>query len=204
VAGQLVPGFLGDVVVVDRVDADPYRNLIRATEANIRLVVIRGEPLYGDEPALRAVKTYPGSPAPDGGMKAIRRYEVLSETITGVRRKAVDVINPEVENGLMSVSDLSKKLADALRFDRQALQRKIAAAQVRADLKTCRGVPEPSDPPSAEDFDRFLRCRFPGGLPSTPLDALFTPRDGEFFRRLEANPNLPAELKQLRDYYRNP
>lgn len=77
VTGQVTPGFLGDVLVVDRVDADPYRNLILATEANVQLVVIRGEPLYGDESLMRRVKRHRESV--NGASKLVRHYEELSE-----------------------------------------------------------------------------------------------------------------------------
>ncbi|GAA1577782.1 amidohydrolase family protein [Kribbella karoonensis] len=45
--GRLEPGALADLIVVRRRAADPYRSLIAATEADIRLVVIGGRARYG-------------------------------------------------------------------------------------------------------------------------------------------------------------
>jgi hypothetical protein len=93
-------------------------------------------------------------------------------------------------------------LEKAMKFDRSALRRRIASAQVTKALKKSRNAPEPATPPSAEDFGRFLRCEFPGGLAATPLDPLFTVADDDFFRRLDANPNPPPEVRGIRDFHR--
>jgi hypothetical protein len=91
-----------------------------------------------------------------------------------------------------------------MQFDRTTLRKRISPAQVAQDLATCKKEPPPATPPTADDFKRFLRCTFPGGLAATPLDPLFTVVDDEFFRRLEANTNPPAELRSIRDFYRSP
>lgn len=202
VAGRVAAGFLGDLVVIDRVDRDPYRNLILATETHVQLVVIRGEPVYGDEAVMQRLKTYGarlgGSGAPD------RRYEPLDPKLTGPRRKAVDFLKPGIAKGALSAADVVDTLARALRFDRTELARRIPAVRVRRELAACPGAPAPANPPSRADFERFLECEFPGALREIPLDPPVTTLDDEFFRRLDANRNLPPELKRLREYYRPP
>ena len=53
--GRLQPGWLGDVVVVRKAVAEPYRNLVRATEADVQLVVVGGEPRYGTKALMSAM-----------------------------------------------------------------------------------------------------------------------------------------------------
>ena len=53
-AGRLQPGALGDVVVIAAgAEAtsrpDPFKSILRASEADVRLVVVNGKPLYGTE-----------------------------------------------------------------------------------------------------------------------------------------------------------
>jgi hypothetical protein len=196
-AGQLAPGMLGDVLVVDRIHADPYRNLILATETNVQLVVIRGDPLYGDVPVLRRLKTY--REIRKGQATRVRRYERLAAP----RPKAVDFQQPGIAKGDLSAAATMRILSQALRFDREALFRQLPADQVAKDLTSpdCNRPPE-ATPPSRADFTRFRICKFPGGLPPLRLDPLFTATDREFFRRLDANGNLPPAMKRLRDYYR--
>ena len=45
--GRLAAGSAADLVVCQRRRDDPFRNLIEATERDIRLVVVRGTPFYG-------------------------------------------------------------------------------------------------------------------------------------------------------------
>ena len=52
--GTIEPGGLADLVVVARRHPDPYRNLIQATETDIRLVVVGGRPRYGTRPLMTA------------------------------------------------------------------------------------------------------------------------------------------------------
>jgi 5-methylthioadenosine/S-adenosylhomocysteine deaminase len=128
VAGQIAPGFIGDVVVVDKLDSSPFRSLIRATETHIQLVVIRGEPLYGDAEMMRSVKTY-REPIPSGGTKLTRKYELLSLRLPGQRQKAVDFKRTGIEKGDLAAKDMMETLEKAMKFGRRDLRRRIAAPQ---------------------------------------------------------------------------
>jgi cytosine/adenosine deaminase-related metal-dependent hydrolase len=53
-AGRLQPGALGDVVVIashteGASRSDPFKTILRATETDVRLVMVNGKPLYGTE-----------------------------------------------------------------------------------------------------------------------------------------------------------
>src|SRR5262249_6573139 len=55
--GSSAPGLYGDIVVFDATDAkDPYASIVRATDSNVQLVLIDGEPLYGDLDKMRLLK----------------------------------------------------------------------------------------------------------------------------------------------------
>lgn len=51
-AGSVTAGKAADLVVLDRIRLDPYRNLIEATERNVQLVFVNGRPMYGDAAVL--------------------------------------------------------------------------------------------------------------------------------------------------------
>ncbi|HEU0016364.1 MAG TPA: amidohydrolase family protein [Longimicrobium sp.] len=57
-AGTVTQGKAADLVVLDRIRLDPYRNLIEATERNVQLVFVGGRPVYGDAGVLEPL--YPG------------------------------------------------------------------------------------------------------------------------------------------------
>ncbi len=52
--GRLEPGRAADAVVVARRDNDPWTNLVMARERDVRLVVVDGEPRYGERELMRA------------------------------------------------------------------------------------------------------------------------------------------------------
>ncbi len=54
--GQIREGLYADLIVTSNLKANPYLNLIHCTEKDIRLVVINGEPYYGDKIFLKRLK----------------------------------------------------------------------------------------------------------------------------------------------------
>lgn len=52
--GRLVPGALADIAVFSTLDDDPWRNVMRATERHVRLVLVGGRPAYGNMSLLSA------------------------------------------------------------------------------------------------------------------------------------------------------
>ncbi len=185
--GQIAPGFLADVIVVDARNADPYRNLIEATEENMALVLVRGEPLYGDAILLQNA----------------RRGSADLELVTdfgGKRAKAIVPNCPNTALPQMSLKDTMARLQEGMNFDAAYTAKKVSIEQFTRDLALC-GLGKPGDPPTAADATRLLSCRY--GLPfeATRLSPLLTQDDPDFFPRLLANPNLPAYMKQLPRYY---
>lgn len=183
--GRIVAGHLADVLVVDRVDTDPYRNLIHAVEAQIRLVVVRGEALYGD----RAV---------------VSQLRVASALETLPDMAGAKVIAPNCPHSAlptMRVADTVAKLQQGLNLDNADIARRVGKDQFGRDFAVC-NIGQPKDPPEAEDAGKLLACRFQLPFEKTRLSPLTTAADGDFFPRLMANPNLPSYLRALPEYYR--
>jgi cytosine/adenosine deaminase-related metal-dependent hydrolase len=56
-AGRLLPGALGDVVVIEAArGADPFETILAATEREVRFVAIGGRPSYGDAALMKAAR----------------------------------------------------------------------------------------------------------------------------------------------------
>jgi 5-methylthioadenosine/S-adenosylhomocysteine deaminase len=190
--GQIGEGYLADVIVVDDKYADPYRNLINAIEENIQLVVVRGEPLYGDAALMQAAR---GS---SNDMEITSTFQRRSKV---TRSKAMAPNCASTGLPVMSVAETRTRLQEALKFEPAYVAQKISFDQMSKELQRCE-LPKPSDPPTTADAKRMLKCRF--GLPfeKTTVSALTTNEDAQFFSRLMKNANLPRYLRALPGYYR--
>ncbi|MBC7623043.1 MAG: amidohydrolase family protein [Aeromicrobium sp.] len=192
--GALAPGYLADLVVVDSLVDDPYRNLILATEANVRLVVVRGDALYGDQSlmsTLRVAQALEGLPLDrhrPGTARAAVRPKVLAPNC------------PATSLPNMSFQETAQRIQQALRLRPSDLVNRVSAAQFSKDFLLC-GAVKPSDTPTTADAKRLLACRFQLPFEKTVLSPLTTSADPQFFKTLLSNPNLPRYLKQLPTYY---
>ena len=195
--GQISEGFLADVVVVDDKNADPYRNLIVAIEENIQMVVVRGEPLYGDGALMQSVRG------------ALNDIEITSTFRNRDKRQRVKAMAPNcASTGLpvMTVAEIRVRLQEALKFDAAYALKKVSSEQINKDLQRCEATKttiKTGDPVTAADARRMLKCRFGLPLEKTTLSALTTNEDPQFLSRLMRNPNLPKYLQALPGYYRN-
>jgi 5-methylthioadenosine/S-adenosylhomocysteine deaminase len=187
--GQISAGFLADLLVVDEVAADPYRNLIVATEEQVRMVMVRGMALYGDTAVMTglrqsdAVETLPRPP--------LRRAKSMAANC------------PNTSLPVMSLVEVSAKLQQALTLSPAYVAKRISIEQFSKDLQIC-GVGKPDDPPTAANASTLLKCRFQLPFENTKLSPLLTTDDAAFFARLAAIPHLPKYLRSLQNYYRAP
>jgi cytosine/adenosine deaminase-related metal-dependent hydrolase len=96
--GSIAAGRYADLVVVTRRARSPYRSLIEATERDIRLTLVGGDPLAGD-PAI---------------MRSLKRRDF--ETVTSVRgfSKGIDVTRPGVPKGGQRFAQIEAALQDGL------------------------------------------------------------------------------------------
>jgi 5-methylthioadenosine/S-adenosylhomocysteine deaminase len=105
--GSIEAGKFADLLVLTKSNRpsaswlpdSPYRNLIDATEEDIHLVLVNGEPLAGDVALLAALK--PGD------------YEVITSA-GGCFQKAIDVTNPAVPKGTQTFAFIQQSLRNSL------------------------------------------------------------------------------------------
>ena len=195
--GQISEGFLADVIIVDDKNADPYRNLIIAIEENIQMVVVRGEPLYGDAGMMQAVR---------GALNDIETTSTFTHRDKSQRVKAMAPNCASTGLPVVTVAEIRLRLQWALKFDAAYALKKISSEQIVKDLQRCEATGttvKPGDPPGAADARRMMKCRFGLPLENTTLSPLTTNEDPQFFSRLMKNPNLPKYLQALPAYYRN-
>ncbi len=135
--GSIQPGLYADILVVQGNDNDPYTKLIEATVRDVKLVLVEGEPLYGDVPIMQTLK--PGD------------YEILSSP-SGFE-KAIDVTNPSVPLGSQTVAYLQSTLSAALTWDDSWLHQHVKSPSLKAMSLT--------------DFAAYMDTTFPGIHPMT-------------------------------------
>jgi hypothetical protein len=96
--GTITPGTAADLVVVDNIHANPYRNLINAVDPDVRLSIVGGLAVYGDEDIMTALKGTDHEPAGKFG-------------------KVLDVTFLAAPDGAQTWSSITENLTMAMRFD---------------------------------------------------------------------------------------
>lgn len=184
--GRLQPGWLADVVVMRKRVADPYRNLIRATERDVRLVLVGGEPRYGMTSLMKAAGAANASPLKVGGLA----------------RQAV-IRSPQNATRFLTWAEVVGRL-EAVRADPTAAARELALAlaSVGGDLA------DPEAPlvvfgdmplPAGEAPGSAGRNDPPLPVPIPPLQSLV--HDDAWFDALDAHPYHRGLLSPLRERY---
>ena len=170
--GRLVEGALGDLCALRRRHDDPYRSLLRSTEADVRLVVVGGRPAYG----LRSLLADAGAP------------DAEPVAFGGLRRGLVMRLPDEdVPDDPVVAAEANLSWADGLARLR-AVQRDPAGEVRRARERRPRGGGEPlrfiPDMPGPEGTEaRALDDDELDQLVMPPLEGLS--QDAAFFRRLD-------------------
>ena len=98
--GSLAPGHYADLLIIggNHLDLDnPYKSLIEATEKDISLVMVDGEPLYGD----RALLSQMGKPD----------HETI--TVCGVE-KGLNIRRPDLPFATQVYSEIDKHLREKM------------------------------------------------------------------------------------------
>jgi hypothetical protein len=182
--GQLVPGYLADLLVVDDRHADPYRNLIEAVEENIRAVLVDGVALYGDAGLMQVMRA--ADDTEDAGLFAARRPKRIAINCPSLPKT--------------TLAELRATLQAALNIDPELAAKRLNPQLLVGEAKACNV--NFSTPPTAEEAKSFIQCRF--GLPfeKTTMSPMAVSDDPDFFPRLVANPNVPAYLKKLPEYWK--
>jgi len=182
--GRLLEGNAADLLVCERVHADPYRNLIQANERHVRLVLVRGKPFYGTRALMKAA----GAPA----------GEVDAITVAGKARGVV-VRQPAQTSFKLDWPGVKRALKKVLADPAAAWESATEAMAAwggalddpEAPLMLFGDMPE-GDASAAAGGDEP-----PADLTIPPLDSLA--HDGPFFAALKRAG--PPELQPLRTYY---
>lgn len=104
--GRIKPGLYADITVIDDPGGNPFEALVEATERDIALVFVGGDPLYGDSIFMARMK--PGD------------FEYI-QTTCGFT-KCLDFTKQNVEFGEQSFHFVVNKLQEALNFDPQVIK----------------------------------------------------------------------------------
>ena len=160
--GSLRPGHFADLAVIGGGAADPYQGLIDATEEDVLLTVVDGEPLFGRADWMGLLKPSDFETHASG---------------CGFER-AVDVTDPTVLRGNETFSEIVGLLEAAQAFD---------FAHMKANFKDP-AVAGMTDP----EFQAYLDQRFPLGIIPRPLDPYWVIDDPDYFTTLRNEENVTA------------
>lgn len=196
--GRIKNGLFADLLVVDAIPGaeDAYHNLILATEQNVQLVMVGGDPLYGDKAHLDRLKVYNGQP----------RYELLPE-LGSARPKGIDM-QQDPSKSTMTVAEVKARLEESLRLNPDEMAARANQpdnTKARELINERLGRGKVSTPVTAADCSRYLKSKFPNLKPIGELESFVT--DAEFFSDLESNVHWRdssygvAPIMNLRQYF---
>ena len=157
-SGRLMEGLFADIAVYNKVDEDPYRSLIDSTEVDVQLVLIGGDPLYGNVEYMEVLK--PGD------------HEVI-DTPFGFK-KAIDVTKEKDEDGNnifmgdQKLSELKELLEDCLEFDMNYMEENFRGDWVDDGIS----------------FEEYVEQEFSRGVAPVGLDPFYHCVDPWFFDSL--------------------
>jgi 5-methylthioadenosine/S-adenosylhomocysteine deaminase len=171
--GRLKPGLHGDLVVVADSGGDPYRNLVEATERDIRLVVVGGRASYGLPSLMRRLGAEEPEPIRVGG-----------------RERAISLIDGTVKDADMTWAQVISRLEER-RADPNALA-KLTMAELHAEPQLI-----PEMPGDAQPFAELAAGLGTVSIP--PLDALAV--DHRYLETVEAAKIPGGALAGLAAYY---
>jgi 5-methylthioadenosine/S-adenosylhomocysteine deaminase len=174
--GRVAPGLLADLLVLEPRRPDPYENLVRATERDVRLVLVGGRPVYGRAGLLRQA----GARDPD-------RLSVAGQD------RAVALVVPGVPDADMRWAEVLQAL-EAARGDPQGAHQALLAA-AGEDEEPFRIIPDDpgGEPPVTLTPAALGQVTFP------PLDSLA--HDAAYLAAVRAAPIHDHLLDGLAGYY---
>lgn len=184
--GRLQAGWLADIVVMRKRVADPYRNLIRATERDVRLVVVGGEARYGMTALVKAAGATNATPITVAGLK---RSAVIRSPQNADKFFAWSDVVARLEQVRAKPADAARELALALAAVGGDLSDPNAPLVVIGDMP----LPGGGDPAVAGRNDPPKPCPIP------PLESLV--HDRAWFDRVDAHTFHRGLLSDLRRFY---
>jgi hypothetical protein len=160
--GRLRPGMSADLAVLNGDPAAVFRAPIEATEEDVLLTVVDGDPPYGRPEWMGQLK--PGD------------YETVG-SVCGFQA-ALDVTDPAVPGGSGLFSDMRNLLSAASDFDFQHMKANFHDPTVAGMTDA--------------EFQAYLDTRFPLGIIPRPLDPFWVIDDPDYFDGLRNSTNVTA------------
>ena len=171
--GQVAPGFQADLTLISRdalarVTGSPkpaYSALVHAEHNDVSLVVVKGQPLYGDRPLLGQVARFVGEPAPETLPTGSRRFGADCPFQKGIRFPFTSAYDLGISNGprLRSVAEIEGYLVQTLAMN-QAIgpdPKKQIAERFRAPLDALFKCEENRATQYGSRFDGFVQNEVP-------------------------------------------
>src|SRR6266540_1676100 len=175
--GRVRPGLLADLLVLRRNQSDPHRNLIEATEHDVRLVLVGGRPVYGTPAFMRSSDARQVEPITVGG-----------------RRRSISLVDAGVPDADMTWRQVLAAL-EAVRRDPAGAHEQVQVTAAATGEEPLRLIP---DDPGGEP-PVLLTAGDLGEVQIPSLDPLA--HDDAFFAALRAAPILGGLLDDLQGYY---
>jgi 5-methylthioadenosine/S-adenosylhomocysteine deaminase len=177
--GRIKEGLSADLVVTSAKKSDPYRNLIETTERRVRLVLVGGNPVFGNGSLMKAAGAL--SPEPT--------------SVAGVRR-TISMVNPAIPDANMSWEQVLASLEHARKDPARAFE--LALESLPRGEAPLRLIP---DMPGGEIAEEIGSPRDLGPVVIPPIDSLA--HDAAYLRclRPERAPILGGLLDGLHEYY---
>jgi hypothetical protein len=178
--GQLKAGMVADMVVIDTFHDDPYRNLIEAVDADVRLTLVQGKALFGDQDIMTQLKGDDWEPISGGGVS-----------------KVIDITSTSVVDGSQTWQQIESGLAMAMQND---------VSDIREHWSAPEGVAWSND----ADVQNYLDDTFDGDyndgvshLKSMTVDPIFTTGDERYFDVINRSSwaNTHIDLSLLYSFY---
>jgi 5-methylthioadenosine/S-adenosylhomocysteine deaminase len=160
--GSLRAGMFADLAVIAGNPAHVFRAPMDATEEDVLLTVVDGDPLYGRQDWMAQLK--PGD------------YETVGSACGF--QAGLDVTDPTVPGGTETFSDIRNLLSAASVFDFQHMKANFQDPTVA-------GM-------SDAQFQAYLDARFPLGILPRPLDPFWVIDDADYFDGLRTQTNVTA------------
>ena len=161
--GRLEVGLYADIAVFAKnASTDPYRSVIDATEKDVRLVLVGGDPLYGDVDLMKKLKP--------------SDYETVSTTCGF--DKAIDITSTstKVQHGDITLTEVRDIVATALQFDFEWLYAH------HEDVKT--------GSLTREAFKAQLKKKYPFTLTPRSLNSMYTCEDTTLLDEIRTDANI--------------
>jgi hypothetical protein len=210
--GSIEAGKRADILVIDEKAGDPYDALIHARETDIRLVMINGIARYGMPAQMKALT--PKSQTVRVGGRTRHLYLEQETADPDVAQVSLRTAIAMLRESFLDIRKLAKDTEKPKKVARRALDVPIAPVwslaldeirETGVDLRPRLPWSGPRDFTGPKRVSRSMAVaatQLSELLEPIKLDPLTVADDADFLMQIEAQPNVPEQIKQsLRNLY---